>query len=249
MPLICTYSLLRSRERYAAGRDEASGAIGRRGSNESDPVAGGAAGTGRACRAMVRAGSVAAVRRRCRLSGKKNSPGGAMNSMESIPLALGSGPRRSRFRRRLRRIRSSLYRPFARVRTRRRTRPGPPHRIDKKLHWRGSNPLKRSIRILVYGGGLLLLGALAWAVDAVFVHRSFVMDNRCQQRALSCGILASFLVPVLTLALVSAFFLLGRLWYLRRRYLRRLRAPSPRMWSQLPATSSAMSSVATSCAG
>ena len=65
----------------------------------------------------------------------------------------------------------------------------------------------------------MLLGALAWAVDAVFVHRSFVMDNRCQQRALSCGILASFLVPVLTLALVSAFFLLGRLWYLRRRYL------------------------------
>ena len=142
-----------------------------------------------------------------------------MNSMESIPLSAGQGPRRSRFRRRLRRIRSSLFRPFARVRTRRRTRPGPPHRIDKKLHWRGSNPLKRSIRILVYGGGLLLLGALAWAVDAVFVHRSFVMDNRCQQRALSCGILASFLVPVLTLALVSAFFLLGRLWYLRRRYL------------------------------
>ena len=118
-----------------------------------------------------------------------------MNSMESIPLSAGQGPRRSRFRRRLRRIRSSLYRPVARVRTRRRTRPGPPHRIDKKLHWRGSNPLKRSIRILVYGGGLLLLGALAWAVDAVFVHRSFAMDNRCQQRALSCGILASFLVP------------------------------------------------------
>jgi hypothetical protein len=60
-------------------------------------------------------------------------------------------------------------------------------------------------------------------VDAVFVHRSFAMDNRCQQRALSCGILASFLVPVLTLALVSAFFLLGRLWYLRRRYLRAAR--------------------------
>ena len=68
-----------------------------------------------------------------------------------------------------------------------------------------------------------MLGALAWAVDAVFVHRSFVMDNRCQQRALSCGILASFLVPVLTLALVSAFFLLGRLWYLRRRYLQAAR--------------------------
>jgi NACHT domain len=84
--------------------------------------------------------------------------------------------------------------------------------------------LKRSVRILVYGGGLVLLGALAWALDAVFVHRSFAMDNRCQQRALSCGILASFLVPILTLALVSAFFLLGRLWYLRRRYLRTARS-------------------------
>ncbi len=80
------------------------------------------------------------------------------------------------------------------------------------------------MRILVYGGGLLLVGALAWAVDAVLVHRSFTLDNKCQQRALSCGILASFLVPVLTLALVSAFFLLGRLWYLRRRYLRRARS-------------------------
>jgi hypothetical protein len=146
-----------------------------------------------------------------------------MNSVGSIPLNAGQGPGRSRFRRRIRRIRSNLYRPIAKVRTRRRTSPGPPHRIDKKLHWRGSNPLKRSIRILVYGGGLFLLGALAWAVDAVFVHRSFVMDNRCQQRALSCGILASFLVPVLTLALISAFFLLGRLWYLRRRYLRAAR--------------------------
>ncbi len=79
------------------------------------------------------------------------------------------------------------------------------------------------MRILVYVGGLLLVGALAWAVDAVLTHRSFALDNRCQQRALSCGILASFLVPVLTIALVSAFFLLGRLWYLRRRYLRRAR--------------------------
>ena len=35
---------------------------------------------------------------------------------------------------------------------------------------------------------------------------------------------ASFLVPLLTLALVSALFLLGRLWYLRRRYLRTARS-------------------------
>ncbi len=76
----------------------------------------------------------------------------------------------------------------------------------------------------MYGGGLLLLGVLAWAVLAVLVRHSFSLDNRCQQRALSCGVLASFLVPVLTLALVSAFFLLGRLWYLRRRYLRTARA-------------------------
>jgi hypothetical protein len=147
-----------------------------------------------------------------------------MNSVESIPPSVGQRAGRGRFRRRLRRLRSRLNRPVARVWNRRRTRPGPPHRIDKKLHWPGSSPLKRSTRILVYGGGLVLLGALAWAVDAVFVHRSFAMDSRCQQRALSCGILASFLVPALTLALVSAFFLLGRLWYLRRRYLRTARS-------------------------
>jgi hypothetical protein len=40
---------------------------------------------------------------------------------------------------------------------------------------------------------------------------------------LSCGLIASFLVPILTLALVTAFFLLGRLWYLRRLYLRTAR--------------------------
>ena len=57
-------------------------------------------------------------------------------------------------------------------------------------------------------------------MDAAFRHRSFTFDNRCQQRALSCSVLASFLVPLFTLALVSALFLLGRLWYLRRRYLR-----------------------------
>jgi len=42
--------------------------------------------------------------------------------------------------------------------------------------------------------------------------------------ALSCGVLANFLVPVLSLALASAFFLLGRLWYLRREYLRTARS-------------------------
>ena len=69
-----------------------------------------------------------------------------------------------------------------------------------------------------------MLGGLAWAVPAVLMQHSLAFDNRCQQRALSCGVLASFLVPLLTLALVSAFFLLGRLWYLRRRYLRTARA-------------------------
>ena len=82
------------------------------------------------------------------------------------------------------------------------------------------------MRILVYWGGLVLVVALAWAVvDAVRMHPFFKgLDERCGDRALSCGILAGFLVPVLTLALVSAFFLLGRLWYLRRRYLRRVRS-------------------------
>ena len=147
-----------------------------------------------------------------------------MNSAESLTPGAGQRPRRSRFRRRLRRLRSRLYRGPARIRNSRRSRPGPPARVNRKRHWRGSSTLKRSVRIFVYGGGLLLLGVLAWAVPAVLVRHSFSPDSRCQQRALSCSILASFLIPVLSLALVSAFFLLGRLWYLRRRYLREARS-------------------------
>jgi hypothetical protein len=152
-----------------------------------------------------------------------------MGSVESLPPSpgqrgAGGRTRGGRFRRRLRRLRSLFYRPVARWRERRRAHPGPPPRIDKKRHWRGSSPLKRGVRVLVYGGGLLLLAALAWAVIAAFRHRSFTFDSRCQQRALSCTVLASFLVPLLTLALVSALFLLGRLWYLRRRYLRTARS-------------------------
>jgi NACHT domain len=148
-----------------------------------------------------------------------------MGSVESLPPSpdqrgAGGRTRGGRFRRRLRRWRSLLYQPVARWRERRHAHPGPPPRIDKKRHWRGSSPLKRGVRVLVYVGGLLLLAALAWAVLAALRHRSFTFDTRCQQRALSCTVLASFLVPLLTLALVSALFLLGRLWYLRRRYLR-----------------------------
>ena len=152
-----------------------------------------------------------------------------MGSVESLPphpgqRGAGGRARGGRFRRRLRRLRSLLYQPVARLRKRRRAHPGPPPRIDKKRHWRGSSPLKRGVRVLVYGGGLILLAALAWAVIAALRHRSFTFDNRCQQRALSCTVLASFVVPLLTLALVSALFLLGRLWYLRRRYLRAARS-------------------------
>jgi NACHT domain len=152
-----------------------------------------------------------------------------MGSVESLPpsprqRSAGGRARGGRFRRRLRRLQSLLYQPNARLRKRRRAHPGAPPRIDKKRHWRGSNPLKRGVRVLVYGGGLLLLAALALAVIAAIRHRSFAFDNRCQQRALSCTVLASFLVPLLTIALVSALFLLGRLWYLRRRYLRAARS-------------------------
>jgi hypothetical protein len=147
-----------------------------------------------------------------------------MNSAESLTSGAGQRSGRSRFRRRLRRLRSRLYRAAAAMRNGKRGRPGPPARIDRKRHWRGSSPLKRSVRIFVYGGVLLLLILLAWAVSAVLTRHSVALDNRCDQRTLSCGVIASFLVPILTLALVTAFFLLGRLWYLRRRYLHAARA-------------------------
>ena len=74
------------------------------------------------------------------------------------------------------------------------------------------------MRIFVYGACFLLV-VLASAVYAVLTRRPVSLDDRCDLRALSCGAITSFLVPILTLALVTAFFLLGRLWYLRRRYL------------------------------
>jgi NACHT domain len=147
-----------------------------------------------------------------------------MNSAKSLTSGSGQRSGRDRFRRRLRRLRSRFYRLPTRMRNGRRTRPGPPARIDRKRHWRGSSPLKRSVRIFVYGGVLLLLALLAWAGYAVLTRRPVALDNRCDQRALSCGAITSFLVPILTLALVTAFFLLGRLWYLRRRYLHTARA-------------------------
>lgn len=147
-----------------------------------------------------------------------------MNSAESLTSGAAQRSRRGRFRRRLRRLRSRLHRAAARMRNGGRTRPGPPARVDRKRHWRGSSPLKRSVRIFVYGGVLLLLVLLAWAGYAVLTRRPDAFDNRCDQRALSCGAITGFLVPILTLALVTAFFLLGRLWYLRRRYLATARA-------------------------
>lgn len=122
-----------------------------------------------------------------------------MNSAETLTPGAEQRPGRSRFRRRLHRLRSRLHRTAARIRNGSRSRPGPPARVDRKRQWRGSSPLKRSARIFVYGGGLLFLGLLAWAVVAALTRRSVALDNRCDQRALSCGVLASFLVPVLTL--------------------------------------------------
>ena len=101
-----------------------------------------------------------------------------MNSAESLTSGAAQRPGRGRFRRRLRRLRSRLYRTAARKRHGRRTRPGPPARVDRKRHWRGSSPLKRSARIFVYGGVLLSLVLLAWAVDAVLARRPVPLDNR-----------------------------------------------------------------------
>jgi NACHT domain len=64
-----------------------------------------------------------------------------------------------------------------------------------------------------------LLVVLAWAIEAFLTRNSASFDKRCNERTGSCSIIISFLVPILTLALLTAFSLLGRLWYLRRRYL------------------------------
>ena len=83
------------------------------------------------------------------------------------------------------------------------------------------------IEILSWIGAALMLTWVAWAVS-VLIHGKpwkiwFNPDNRCGEVGVTCGALAGFIIPILSLALAFAAFLSWRYWRIRRSYNRKAR--------------------------
>jgi hypothetical protein len=128
---------------------------------------------------------------------------------------------------RLRRLWSRLYDPFGRIlksrRTRRRRRG-----VDVRRTWGRSRPLVRVIKIVSVAGGVVLLAAVAKALYVVILGKpssllSVNVDTACRNTTFSCDLLAGTLGPLFSLAFASALFLLVRLWFVRRPYVRKAR--------------------------
>jgi NACHT domain len=147
--------------------------------------------------------------------------------MSSIPDGRPAGrqrPAAGPLRLRLRRLLSRLSRPVVRtvkaLRIRRDFRD-----FKAQRSWRRHRPLVMTRRLLPYGGALVLLLWLIWALYVVVRRGSdglpVDLEARCQQASFSCGTLAGALVPVLSIAVASAIFLLFRLRHVRRPYVRR----------------------------
>jgi hypothetical protein len=77
---------------------------------------------------------------------------------------------------------------------------------------------------------ILVLGALIVQVIFVIIvgetWRSIPFDYRCQNNALSCGLLSGIVVPLLTIALGSTIFISFRLFRVRKGYQRRAKSYS-----------------------
>jgi hypothetical protein len=98
--------------------------------------------------------------------------------------------------------------------------------VDEPPRWRGSRPLVRAVRFLSYAGAVLFVAWVARALVVVVTgQRGFLFDfdKACSDTSFSCDALAGTLAPVLSIALVSAIFLLIRLRRIRRPYQRRAR--------------------------
>jgi hypothetical protein len=91
--------------------------------------------------------------------------------------------------------------------------------------WRGSSPLVRFAKVVIYLAAVVFVIWVARAVYAVLFGRHpdvlLDLDTACRETSFSCDALAGTLGPVLSLALAWALFLLVRLWLVRRPYLRR----------------------------
>jgi NACHT domain len=147
-----------------------------------------------------------------------------MSSIPDIRQAGRQRPAAGPLRLRLRRLLSRLLRPVVRtvkaLRIRRDFRD-----FKGRSSWRSNRGLFTPVRLLSYGGALLLLLWLIWALYVVVRRGSdglpVDLEARCQQASFSCGTLAGALVPVLSIAVASAIFLVFRLRHVRRPYVRR----------------------------
>src|SRR6266542_3452322 len=129
------------------------------------------------------------------------------------------------WRLRLRWLLSRLSRPFLGLLDSRgghRRSPG----AEEPPRWHGSRPQVRVVRFLCYAGAVLFVVWVARALVVVVSGRRgflFDFDKACSDTSFSCDALAGTLEPVLSIALVSAVFLLVRLRRVRRPYQRRAR--------------------------
>lgn len=129
------------------------------------------------------------------------------------------------WRLRLRWLLSRLSRPFLGLLDSRgghRRSPG----AEEPPRWHGSRPQVRVVRFLCYAGAVLFVVWVARALVVVVSGRRgflFDFDKACSDTSFSCDALAGTLAPVLSIALVSAVFLLVRLRRVRRPYQRRAR--------------------------
>lgn len=153
-----------------------------------------------------------------------------MNSAQGrLRRAPAQRPTAGPWRLRLRRLLSSVTRPFRSAVGSRRTHRRQPT-INQGASWPGSRPSVHIARYLSYAGAALLILWVGSAISVLFSgNRSFMfnLDDRCVEASFSCATLAGFLTPLLSIALASAVFLLARLRRVRRPYARRaLERPS-----------------------
>jgi hypothetical protein len=95
--------------------------------------------------------------------------------------------------------------------------------LDRRRKWHRSR-LALTAVISTYLAATLLLGLIVQAAVVVSLGRSWGLpvDPTCQADATSCGILTGFAVPLLTIALGFAVFVVFRLTRVRRRYTSRV---------------------------
>ena len=127
---------------------------------------------------------------------------------------------------RLQRLLSRLSLPFAQAFSSRRMHHGL-RRVAGQQKWRSRRPFVTAAAALSYVGAVILV---LWVGQSLYVvlwnnpnALPFNTEKACNNTEFSCSTLAGTIVPVLSLAVASAVFLLVRLSRVRRPYVRKAR--------------------------